>query len=82
MGETISEELDFLEWTKKLSERIQVVHTCLQDKRKMLEQDYDVFEALYPFWYNGTCPFYKQVSPETGISVTQADLFNDNISAS
>ena len=73
--ETKKEELDFLEWTRKLCERINTVHVCLTDKRKMNEADYDVMEELYYFWDYGSLPFYHHVADFKNETVTQSDLF-------
>lgn len=80
MTETVKQELDFLEWTKKLSEIINITHVCLLDKRKMRESDYVALEALHDMWWDGIIPLYKTVADMTDSSSYQSDLFSDNTS--
>ena len=78
MGDTVNKELEYLDWTRKVAERLQVVHTCILDKRKIMDSDYDVMEALYRLYDSGSIPFYHRViEVEENQSVSQANLFSD-----
>ena len=77
MGDTVNKELEYLDWTRKVAERLQVVHTCILDKRKIMDSDYDVMEALYRLYDRGKIPFYHRVADALPESVSQADLFSD-----
>ncbi|MFA5638677.1 MAG: hypothetical protein WC961_07355 [Anaerovoracaceae bacterium] len=80
MGETISEELSFMEWAEKVAERISVVHACRIDRRKMLETDYDVLKALHKVWYEGELPLYKRIPEGADEKYDQGGLFTANLS--
>ena len=77
MTETVKKELEFIEWTKKLSEIINITHVCLIDKRKMKESDYDALEVLHTVWWEGRLPLYKTVADMQEESTTQGGLFDN-----
>ena len=79
MGDTVNKELEYLDWTRKVAERLQVVHTCILDKRKIMDSDYDVMEALYRLYDRGEIPFYHRVVDALPENVSQSDLFTDRI---
>ena len=83
MTDTVKEELGFLEWTKKVSEIINITHVCLIDKRKMKESDYEILKRLYyDVYWVGTLPLYKTVADMTDEKSLQADLFSaDSVSS-
>ena len=80
MGDTINKELEFLPWSKKVLERLQVFHTCILDKRKIMDSDYDVMEELFRVYNEGRIPFYQRVAGGESQNVLQADLFTDRSS--
>ena len=79
MGETRSEELEYLDWTRKLAERLAVVHTCIIDRRKIMDSDYDVMEELYRVFDRGAIPFYHRVAEGTDDVAEQSSLFGQNV---
>ena len=78
MTETVKQELDFLDWTKKVCEIVNITHVCLMDKRKMRESDYTALEALHDMWWDGRLPLYKTVANIPEEKSNQADLFTEN----
>ena len=78
MGETRSEELEYLDWTRKIAERLAVVHTCIIDRRKIMDSDYEVMEELYRVYDRGAIPFYHRVTEALPENVSQTDLFRQN----
>lgn len=80
MTETIKVELEFLEWLGKIAERINTVHFCMVDKRKMLEKDYEILERLHDVFWDGAIPIYKTVASMTDDPAEQANLFSQNVS--
>jgi len=78
MTDTVKKELGFLEWTKKVSEIINITHVCLIDKRKMKESDYETLKRLYyDVYWVGTLPLYKTVADMADNTALQADLFSE-----
>ena len=61
MEETIKEELDYLAWTKKITERLRVVQSCIITKKPIAESDYDVMEEMFRVYNEGRLPFYHRV---------------------
>jgi len=75
MGETRSEELEYMDWFKKVCERMQVVNACIIDRRKMLDTDYDVMEELFRVYNEGRLPLYHRVADCLDITGEQQMLF-------
>ena len=76
MTETVKQELDFLDWTKKVCEIVNITHVCLMDKRKMKESDFETLRVLHDIWWEGKLPLYRTVADMTSETSAQGGLFD------
>jgi hypothetical protein len=72
-------ELPFLEWSKKVTERLTFIHLNIQNLRDISEPDYELLGVLHRVWYRGELPFYQtklelseEKSVQTGLFATES----------
>jgi hypothetical protein len=75
------EELNFRDWIAKINERLTFLLLNIKDKRDITENDYDILRVFYKTWYNGEHPLYATKMEGVCQTVTQANLFSGELSA-
>ena len=69
-----------IDYLFKFAERLYIVASCIKGGSEVSEEDYEgVVKAVHYIMQEGTCPFYKTVCTETSETVTQINLFSNNI---
>jgi hypothetical protein len=77
-----TDELPFLDWSKKVTERLTFLHYNISNLRDISESDYELLEVLHKVWYRGELPFYATKLDLTDEKAEQIGLFADKPSIS
>ena len=70
------EEVSFLEWIVKVNEGLTIALVEMKDKRYPREQHIEILKHLYPVYYDGCLPYYKEKKVKE-TEVEQKGLFSD-----
>lgn len=73
-------ELEGLEYFIKFKERLDIAMAYISDGRDITDDDYNLLKELHRIQREGRLPFYRVISTDNIISVTQPDLFSANMS--
>ena len=77
-----NDELGFLDWSKKVTERLTFLHDNINNLHDISEDDYFLLEVLHRVWYRGELPYYASKLDLVDETAVQTGLFNDNVTVS
>lgn len=73
-------ELEGLEYFIKFKDRLDIAMAYISDGRDITDDDYNLLKELHRIQREGRLPFYRVISTDNVISITQPDLFSANMS--
>jgi len=73
-------ELEGLEYFLRFKKRLEIILTCISDRRDITDEDYSVLQELHRIQREGRLPFYGIICTDSIETTTQIDLFTDNVS--